>query len=122
MARSRSKFLQQQCEAMGIAHKTTLNELDSAQHLVTCEMEKVAKLQSDKRTMLALKEEVQLEHEARKDLETERDLMREQLNRVIRAENTGSNIWKEREAQFQRQIEMMEARDGKATLKQLGQF
>ena len=38
-------------------------------------------------------------------------LMREQLNRVIRAENTGSNIWKEREAQFQRQIEMMEARD-----------
>ena len=85
-------------------------------------MEKVAKLQSDKRMMLALKEEVQLEHEARKDLETERDLMREQLNRVIRGENTGSNIWKEREAQFQRQIKMMEARDGKANLKQIQQF
>lgn len=111
--RSRVQLLQQQLDAACLANKTTLNELDSAQHMVSSEMEKVAKLQGDRRSMLALREEIQLEQESRKDMETERNMIKEQLDRVIRADAAGNNIWKEREAQFQRQVDMMEQSIGR---------
>jgi len=71
--------------------------------------------QGDRRSLLALKEEIQLEKESRKDMETERDMIKEQLDRVIRADQAGNNIWKERENQFQRQIDMMEQSIGRYT-------
>ena len=106
--RNKVTLLQSQLDAVNLAHKAMSRELDSAQEMTKLEMEKVAKLQSEKRQMMTIREELSLEQEAKRDLEIERDMIKEQLQRVIRADQAGSNIWKERETQFQRQLKLME--------------
>ena len=64
---------------LNLAHKATSRELDSAQEMTKLEMEKVAKLQSEKRQMLTIREELSLEQEAKRDLETERDMIKDRV-------------------------------------------
>ena len=66
--------------------------------------EKVAQLQSERRQMMNLKEEIQLEKESKRDLANENTLIKEQLDRMLKADQTGSQIWRDRENQYQKQI------------------
>ena len=70
--------------------------------------EKVAQLQSERRQMMNLKEEIQLEKESKRDLANENTLIKEQLDRMLKADQTGSQIWRDRENQYQKQITQLE--------------
>ena len=70
--------------------------------------EKVAQLQSERRQMMNLKEEIQLEKESKRDLANENTLIKEQLDRMLKADQTGSQIWRDRENQYQKQISQLE--------------
>ena len=91
-----------------MAHKTALDELDSAQKAISVELQKVSQLQTEKRQFLTLREEFEVEKDARQDLTNENNLIREQLERVVKADHTGSQIWKERETQYRKQIKALE--------------
>ena len=71
-------------------------------------MQKIAQLQSERRQMTNLKEEIQLEKESKRDLANENTLIKEQLDRMLKADQTGSQIWRDRENQYQKQISQLE--------------
>ena len=58
--------------------------------------------------MMNLKEEIQLEKESKRDLANENTLIKEQLDRMLKADQTGSQIWRDRENQYQKQITQLE--------------
>lgn len=106
--KSKSNLLDQKLRASNIAHQTALDELDSAQRDYSGELQKVSKLQAERRAFLTLKEEIEIEKEAKRDLANENTLIKEQLERAVRADQSGSQIWKDRESQFQNQIRQLE--------------
>ena len=68
--------LEQKLQASNIAHQTALNELDSAQRDYSSELQKVSKLQAERRSFLTLKEEIEIEKDAKRDLANENALIK----------------------------------------------
>jgi len=73
---SKSSLLEQKLSASSLAHRTALDELDSAQKTISIELQKVSKLQTEKRQLMTLKEEFEIEKDARRDLNNENNLIR----------------------------------------------
>jgi len=105
---SKCGMLETKLETEHLAHQSALDELDHAQKNVSLEMQKVTQLQVERRQMMTLKEEIQLEKETRRDLANENTLIKEQLDRILKADQTGSQIWRDREGQYQKQIAQLE--------------
>ena len=97
---SKVAMLEQKLETENLAHQSALDELDHAQKAISAEMQKVAQLQAEKRQMMTLREEIQLEKESKRDLANENTLIKEQLDRMLKADQTGSQIWRDRESQL----------------------
>ena len=79
--KSKSNLLEQKLQASNIAHQTALNELDSAQRDYSTELQKVSKLQAERRSFLTLKEEIEIEKEAKRDLANENALIKGLISR-----------------------------------------
>ena len=85
-------LLEQKLGASNLAHRTALDELDLAQKQISSELQKIAKLQAERRSFLTLREEIEVEKDARRDLANENNFMKEQLERVVKADQTGSQV------------------------------
>ena len=105
---SKVTLLEQQLSAAIEAQKATLEELDAVRRDFSGEIERNKKLQSDRRALVLLKEELQTEKDTRQDLESERTLLRDQLAAIRKADSVGSNIVKERENHYKSQIKLLE--------------
>lgn len=117
---SKVTLLERQLDAAVDAQKATLSELDIVRRDFSNEIERNKKLQSDKRALSLLREEMQAEKESRQDLESERSLLRDQLAAIRKADSVGSNIVKERENHYKSQIKLLEesiGHDAKAAQK-----